>query len=71
MCKLKHIRQLPMDVEAIMQTPLGNGRQDFWAWLNDQKGVFSVRSTYKMLVCTREKLEDGLEDRATVSSGPV
>jgi hypothetical protein len=34
--KEEKLRQLPMDVEAIMQTSLSNGSQeDFWAWLND------------------------------------
>jgi hypothetical protein len=38
----------PMDV--IMSIPLSTRRQeDFWAWHLEKRGVFSVRSAYKML----------------------
>jgi hypothetical protein len=45
----------PMDVEAISNTPLSTRRQrDFWAWHYEKRGVFSVRSAYRMLVWNRE-----------------
>jgi hypothetical protein len=52
---LLHEAFLPMDYEIIENIPLSTRRQtDFWAWHYDRKGVFSVRSAYKLLVQTRE-----------------
>ena len=46
----------PMDVEIIQRIPLSSRQQaDCWAWPYDRRGLFSVRSAYKMRVCTRER----------------
>jgi hypothetical protein len=45
---------LPMDVSTIMGIPLCTRRQsDCWAWNFDTKGLFSVRSTYRMMETTK------------------
>lgn len=38
-----------IDAEAILRTPVGMG-EDFWAWQPDKRGIFSVRSSYKLLI---------------------
>jgi hypothetical protein len=41
----------PVDVDAITSIPLSTRRQeDFWAWHFEKRGIFSVRSTYRMLI---------------------
>jgi hypothetical protein len=40
-----------MDREVIVNIPLSTRRQsDFWAWHYDKIDIFTVRSTYRMLV---------------------
>ena len=47
------------DREAIMAIPLCNRRQpDFWAWHYDRKGIFTVRSAYRMLITRRVLMEN-------------
>ena len=62
----------PMDVEAISGIPLSTRRQDdFWAWHYEKKGVFSVRSAYRMLVSNRERTaawRDGRPGKSDVKS---
>jgi hypothetical protein len=59
--KLRHY-MLPMDVETVLQIPLSHRRQnDLWAWHYDRKGIFSVRSAYRMLIYTRENREAWLQ----------
>lgn len=42
---------LPFDPNTILKRPLCTKRvDDFWAWGEDDKGVFSVRSVYKFLL---------------------
>ena len=42
---------LPMDGELIRSIPLfGRRQEDFCAWHYEKSGVFSVRSTYRMIV---------------------
>lgn len=42
---------IPIVVEAILQIPLCTRLvDDFWAWNDDPRGRFSVRSAYKMIV---------------------
>jgi ribonuclease HI len=63
---------LPMDVEVILKIPISHRRQrDMWAWHYDRKGLFSVRSAYRMLVWTREKRDAWLEGCASSSNGIV
>jgi hypothetical protein len=60
---------LPMDVETVLQIPLSHHRQhDLWAWHYDRKGIFSVRSAYRMLIYTREKREAWLQGTSSGSS---
>lgn len=61
-----------MDCDAIFNIPLSTKRlEDFWAWHYEKKGVFSVRSTYRMLVHNKEvtkaweEQEPGRSDTAT------
>jgi hypothetical protein len=60
---------LPMDSEVIQSIPISLRVQpDFWAWHYERKGVFSVRSAYRMLACTKEKREAWLDEAATRSN---
>jgi hypothetical protein len=39
-----------VDVQAILQTPLGHLDEDLWAWQLERHGNFSVRSAYRALL---------------------
>ena len=59
---------IEMDVEMILNIPLSSQRlADVWAWHYEKKGLFSVRSAYRMLVETKKRREDWLEGKATIS----
>ena len=50
---------LPMDADIILSIPLCTRRQsDFWAWNFDRKGIFSVRSAYRMIINTKMNREN-------------
>ena len=52
------------DVDVIMSIPLSfRVQQDFWAWHYDKRGIFSVRSAYRMLSAIKFQREDWLEHR--------
>ena len=52
----------PMDKEAILNIPLSSRvRQDFWSWHYERRGVFTVRSAYKLLSATKQQRTDWLE----------
>ena len=54
---------LPMDVSVILTIPLCTRNiQDFWSWHYESSGVFTVQSTYAMLVSTRQRREAWLEE---------
>lgn len=54
---------IPIDAEAILSIPLCTSAvDDFWAWGKDPKGVFSVRSCYKMIIHTKRTRENWLEN---------
>jgi ribonuclease HI len=54
----------PMDAEVICNIPLpSRSHDDKWAWHYDKKGVFSVRSAYRMLVDARERRTAWLDER--------
>jgi hypothetical protein len=54
---------LPMDRDLILSIPLSTRQQDdFWAWHYDKKGVFSVRSAYRMLIDMRERRTAWLDE---------
>jgi hypothetical protein len=60
---------LPMDADIILGIPIcGRRQEDFWSWHYDRRGRFSVRSAYRMLVATRDRREDWLEERASSSN---
>jgi hypothetical protein len=62
---------LPMDVHEIIKIPLISvSREDRWAWSFERNGYFSVRSAYRMLITTKKKREDWLDQR-TGSSNSV
>jgi hypothetical protein len=45
---------LPIEAETIPNIPLSIVHQeDFWAWGREKRGVFSVKSAYRMLVTTK------------------
>nr|XP_051221174.1 uncharacterized protein LOC127339353 [Lolium perenne] len=53
---------LPIDAAVIMSIPLCTRRQeDFWAWNFDRRGIFSVRSTYRMMISTKINRENYYE----------
>lgn len=60
---------LPVDAEAILQIPLCTRQvDDFWAWHEDPKGRFSVRSAYRMILKTKISCEAWLEEREDPSN---
>jgi hypothetical protein len=55
---------LPMDVEIIKAIPLCTRRiDDFWAWNYEKNSMLSVRLVYRMLVQTKKRREDWLDER--------
>ena len=57
------------DVEVIQNIPLSTRVQDdFWAWHYDKKGVFSVRSAYRMISAVKAQREDCLDHRPAHSN---
>ena len=55
----------PADVKVILNIPLCTRRQaDFWAWHHEKKGVFSVRSAYRMLVINKHHATKYMENIA-------
>jgi hypothetical protein len=60
---------LPMDVHEIVKIPLSSvSREDRWAWSFERNGYFSVRSAYRMLITTKKKREDWLDQRTSFSN---
>ena len=45
----------PRDVEEILKIPICSGMEDCVAWFFDKKGMFSVKSAYRLGVNLREK----------------
>jgi hypothetical protein len=62
---------LPMDTSAILSIPLCTRRQnDFWAWSYEKKGLFSVRSAYRMMINTKINRENYFKgDHVTEAKG--
>ena len=59
---------LPLDVEVIKSIPISTRMQsDFWAWHYDKRGLFSVRSAYRMISSTKQRREAWLEGTAANS----
>lgn len=56
---------LQMDSNMIMSIPLCTSTQgDFWAWHYEKSGMFTVRSAYRMMVHTIERVTSWLENTA-------
>lgn len=52
------------DVDVIMNIPLSfRMQQNFWAWHYDKRGVFSVRSAYRIITAIKYQREDWLDQR--------
>jgi hypothetical protein len=69
--KTELVRQcfLPIDVDVILGIPLCTRQQpNFWAWNYDSKGVFSVRSAYRMMINTKIRRGDYFEGNAGSSN---
>lgn len=55
---------LPNDAAAILQIPVcTRNMDDFWSWGFEKNGLFTVRSAYKMIVATKKRREDWLDER--------
>uniref|UniRef100_A0A453F0C4 Reverse transcriptase zinc-binding domain-containing protein n=1 Tax=Aegilops tauschii subsp. strangulata TaxID=200361 RepID=A0A453F0C4_AEGTS len=60
---------LPTDAQAIAAIPLCTRQvDDFWSWIHEKNGVFTVQSAYRMLVSTKARREAWLEGRADSSN---
>lgn len=54
---------IPIDVDAILGIPLCTRRiEDFWAWVKDKRGIYLVRSCYRMLMHTKRTRENYLNN---------
>lgn len=54
----------PAGREVVANIPICTSRQeDFWAWHYDKKGMFTVRSAYRMLISKRTSNVEGRSDR--------
>lgn len=54
---------VPFDAKAILKIPLCTRHvEDFWAWREDSRGMFTVRSAYKMLIKIKLGREGWLEE---------
>lgn len=65
------IRQVfvPVDAEAILKIPLCTRHvEDFWAWAEDPRGRFSVRTVYKMIFRVKMGREAWLEEAENMSN---
>jgi hypothetical protein len=63
---------LPTDVMAIMSIPLSTRRQiDFIAWSFDSRGIFSIRSAYRMLVNLKISPENYFQSNTSSSNSEV
>jgi hypothetical protein len=54
---------LPEDADIILRIPIQGHKEDFIAWHVDKKGIFSVKSAYKIAVNSRDR-----ESRAGLTS---
>jgi hypothetical protein len=60
---------IKFDADAILSIPVCTRPvDDFWAWSHDRKGIFTVRSAYRMLVTTKIRREAWLEGRSDSSN---
>lgn len=53
------------DVDIVLNIPLSSRvQEDFWAWHYDKRGIFSVRSAYRMITAIKAQREDWVEHRS-------
>ena len=58
-----------MDIEASQKIPISFIRQpDLWAWHYDKRGLFTVKSAYRMILDTKRRREIFLERRSEQSN---
>ena len=58
-----------MDKEAILNIPLSSRvHDDFWAWHYDRRGIFTVKSAYRMISGIKHQREDWLEHKPSHSN---
>jgi hypothetical protein len=57
----------PEDASEILRIPIADNLEDWHAWYFDTKGLFSVKSAYKVAVAWRDRLAD--LDSSTSGSG--
>jgi hypothetical protein len=57
-----------VDANLILGLPICTRNiEDFWSWNFEKKGIFTVRSAYRMLVETKQRREAWLDGRASSS----
>jgi hypothetical protein len=54
-----------MNAQAVKRIPLGRCQGDFWAWLGERHGLYTVRSTYRLLVEKEAHERDHKEGRTS------
>ena len=60
---------MPCDVQVILQIPIClRDVDDFWSWHYENSENFNVRSAYKIVVETKKRREEWLEQRAGSSN---
>jgi hypothetical protein len=42
------------DAEAILQTQVNGRGEDFWAWVAEKNGLYSVKSAYRLMCTNRD-----------------
>jgi hypothetical protein len=53
---------MPIDADVILKILVcTRNLEDFWVWQPERKGLFSVSSTYKLIIKTKTQREDWLE----------
>lgn len=67
--ELVHNTIIDFDAGAILAIPLcTRAMGDFWSWSHHSKGIFTVRSAYRMLVFAKHWCEAWLEGRGDYSN---
>lgn len=60
---------LPYDASSILQIPICTTNiNDFWSWNFQKSGRFTVHSAYRIIIETKKRREDWLEERAGSSN---
>jgi hypothetical protein len=62
-----HENLVQADIEAVLPIPLGRPTEDFWAWVAEKHGQYSVRSAYKLLACRDAQNRDNRGNHSSTS----